>query len=348
MFKKGDFVKNIKYLCVLFCLLFIDSLMAKEENSSNMIEKKIMETSKNISDAIKNNRIYDIYGKIGMTTLTRDNKSPDVELSVDTLYEGTIGVVLLPDSMKFDISYKTSLNQGSSTAGSRENTDSEATTLNINFNVAIPKKYGYIDLVYKDIRLNGTLKNTSSSSVFVLDRNEDKYIGGLLPFSKTQELKSSQEIATQEKSLVYLMNYRFLKLPFLGINFGYLERELPVVIKQSGYTFAFAQGKAQGNIFGIGYYRDFEKAKKNKLLIKGLSYHANTLDVEVENKAYNTKVKGKNSVKIYLLELGYKVAKVELILNTRYTDSKIKDLGTGIEGFDMTEYSTNFLVKYTF
>lgn len=341
-------MKNVKFLCVLCCLFIVDFLMAEEANSSNIIAKKISETSKNVSDAIKNNRVYDIYGKIGMTTLNRDNKSPDVELSVDTLYEGTIGVILLPDSMKLDISYKTSLNQGSSNAGSRENKDSEATTLKIDFNVAIPKQYGYLDLVYQDIRLNGTLKNKSISSVFVLDRNEDKYIGGVLPFSKTQELKESEEIATKEKSLVYLMNYRFSKLPFLGVNFGYLERELPVVIKQSGYTFAFAQGKAKGNIYGIGYYKDFEKVKKNKLVIKEFSYHANVLDVQVDNKAYNTKVEGKNDVRIYLLELGYKVSQVELILNTRYTDSKIKDLGTGIEGFDMTEYSTNFLVKYTF
>jgi len=345
-------MKKILKLGMTGLLLGSLNLVADDNFVTKMVKDKIDKTSKDINKAIEDDRIYELHADIGITSLQRENKSNIYKLNVDPLFEVTAGVMFFPDSLKLDLAYKTSLNGDSSDSGSREQSNSGAKTVMIRATVVENKKYGYLDVAYEDITLNGTLKNTGFNSIYVVDKTQDKYFNNFLLI---KELKADELIATEEKTKIFAMNYRLPILPNIGIMAAKGTRNLPVVVNDPLNSRAIAYSEAKGDLimYGIGYYENFAKAKKNTLIIEQVAYNRGIMKTKMNSldKVYqlNSTIIN-NTVNMlaesYTIALGYKFSLYELKMRMDYHVATGKV--TNFPEVKETELATNISIGMRF
>jgi hypothetical protein len=224
------------------------------------------QTPESTKDSIVNalngkDKLFEFNIAAGATKLNRDTSNPVYKLTVDPLYEVTGGVILFPDTTKLILTYTTTLKQSASQSGSRTSKDSSASKLDINMQVLESKTYGNINLGYYDLILNGTLQNTSSKNLYVLDQ------------TGTPALAPGDTMGTTEKGNLLYVGYMPPFSPDIGIVLGSGQRQMPAVVENDpangagalGSWIAFANGKAAGNFYGIGYYKDIDKVTAVRL-----------------------------------------------------------------------------------
>ena len=307
---KRDFMKKILAAIIMFCGL--NSFAYADTAVNNQTTES---TKDSIVKALNGkDRLFEFNVAAGATKLNRDTSNPVYKLNVDPLYEVTGGVILLPDTTKLSLSYTTTLKQSASQSGSKTSKDSSASKFDINIQALESPTYGNFNLGYYDLILNGTLQNTSSSNLYVLDQ------------SGTPALVPGDTMGTTEKGNLLYVGYMPPFAPDFGVLLGSGQRQMPAVVENVpangapglGSWIAFANGKAIGNFYGVGYYKDIEKVEKNKLALFQLSYLRGDLNGEAHVVLNNSDLKFKVTTEVYFIQIGYKLSFGEVVLDNKY------------------------------
>ena len=342
-----------KFFTISVALLVCSTLAISAENFvTKKINEKYTEAKKNIDDAIKNDRIYDLFAKVGITNLDRRNKRPEFEYRVEPLYEVEAGVMFLPDSYKITLAYKTSINDGSTTGAAGTTTDSKAKTILFGADLLSSKKYGYLNFEYNDITIDGSIKNTASSNMYVIDIRDITNIAPTpLAAQYMTTIAPNEVAATEEKTKSIALAYRLPNIPYFGITAGAFSRNIPVAINNTfipGYTLLSSNTEVDGLVYGIGFFNDFDKAGKNKLILKRVAYAVGTLDTKTTDINGGV-VNGENDTTSYLVDLGYKFSKFELLLSARFSESEVGNFDNStVTGFKQEELATTFSIGMRF
>jgi len=92
-----------------------------------------------------------------------------------------------------------------------------------------------------------------------------------------------------------ILDLGFANLPNINIVGSYANRELPIFIKRLGVTQLTKKNVTDGYIYGIGYYNDFNKAPKNRLIIERVMCVRGVLDAKATD-IYGNSFVGKNKI----------------------------------------------------
>jgi opacity protein-like surface antigen len=321
--------------------------LAQATDIDKKIDTEVEKAKENIAQALRDGRVYDLYAKMGVTTLDRNYDYDNVELKVNPLYEVEAGIKLLPDTYNITLSYKTAISKDESEAGSRSEKGSSGSTTMIAADVLSHKDYGYLNLSYSQVNMGGELENKGNKDVYINDIAKDGKYGVANP-TPYQVLKNGDSVGTEESSKIATMTYRLPMMPNIGLSVGYIKRELPILIDMNTTMAASMKTEVDGFNYGIGYFEDMEKAPKNKLVLQTIMYTRGELDSETNDLA-NGKITAKNQTDSILVNLGYKIADIKMYLSTRYSKSKLSDFSnTTVKGFDQSELRTTFTIGMTF
>lgn len=323
--------------------LIICSTLANGQG--NILTNKVDDFTQKVQTAIETDNVYQFFAGIGVNNLNRDVKSSNADYTVDTLYEVEAGVIFLPESYKISLGYKTAVNNGKSRDYTYTASDnSKPRSIVFSTELLSNKDYGYLNFEYANVTLNSALKNTGSTNIYMLEHGSSVNPSGF------QELAPGQIAQAKEKTEQISFAYRLPQLPNLGITAGYFDRTIPMLIEKPSLSQVIASDatKADGMVYGIGYFEDFEKAPKNKLVFKRVAYALSDLDAKTTDANGNV-IKGTAATESLLVDIGYKFSKFELMFTNRYTKTTAKDFNDiTVSDFSQTELATNLSVVVKF
>lgn len=286
---------------ILFISLALSSVMLADvtEELTKDVTQAVKEVKTNINTAVEEGRVIGFYATTGYKTLERDNSNPNLKFEVEPLLEVEAGLVLLPDSYKITLGYKTAVNSNNETDTLGEDSSSDASSTLFNIELLSSEKWGYINFDYQDVSLNGKLTNVGNGIFIVSDK-----VG---PYFGYYGINPRGTIATEEKITSTSIVYRNPWFSNIGIIASKVKRELPMAIPYgTNYSFLVQSAKGSGNAFGAGYFNDFKYVKENGFFLKELSYIKGSVDDASESDVLGNTATANFDTEVLCVELAYK------------------------------------------